>query len=435
MILTRRGLALLLLAAPFILASNWLPVLWLAWFALAVALLMIAVDWRLAGAANSFTVQRIHNNRLSLGADNRITISVRNRQSRTIDFFVRDEPPWQFEYSDLLLEGMIPSGDVWQGHYTVRPLRRGDFHFGDINLRWHGPLRLVLRQGSVPAAGSVKVYPDMLGVKRYALLLRQNRLQEIGLRQARLTGQGTEFERLREYRPDDEYRRINWKATARRFRPITVAYQTERSQNIMLVLDTGRMMQSPVGRMAKLDYAINAALLLAYVATGVGDKVGVMSFADEVQHYIAPRQGRGQFYQILDHLYAVEAQPVEPDFRRGLGLLAYRQRRRALIVFFTDITGGASMEQLVQHVQILARHSLPLVVTISDPDINAMSRHSPHTADEMYERMAASHILHERRVILERMRRHGVETLDTPANQLSPDVVSRYLALKRKGRI
>src|SRR5690606_14870605 len=123
----------------------------------------------------------------------------------------------------------------------VRPLRRGDYAFGDINLRWPGPMQLVVRQGAIPAAVGVKVYPNLLDVRRYDLMMRQNRLQEIGLRHTRLPGQGTEFERLREYRPDDEYRRIDWKATARRLRPITIEYQIERSQNIVAVLDTGRM--------------------------------------------------------------------------------------------------------------------------------------------------------------------------------------------------
>ncbi len=435
MLITVRGLLLLLFAAPFILAAAWFPTLWLAVLAAALAALLIVADWILAGSVDSFVVQRSQSNRLSLGVQNKIELSVRHRQAREVSFMLRDEAPWIFELDQQLLHGSAPPAVVWRDHYTVCPPRRGDYRFGDINLRWDGPLGLARRQGRIHAGADVKVYPNMIGVSRYDLLLRRNRLQEIGLRNARLTGQGTEFERLREYRPDDEYRRINWKATARRWRPITVAYQTERSQNIMAALDTGRMMQSPVGRMSKLDYAINATLLLAYVAAGVGDKVGMMSFADEVQHFIAPRQGRAQFYRILDSLYAVEARPVEPDYGKGLTYLAHKQRRRALVIIFTDITGGASIENLIQHVRQLARHSLPLVVTISDPEINDMARRHPDDARALHERLAASHALHERRVALERMRRDGVETLDTPANQLSPDVVSRYLELKRRGRI
>lgn len=293
-----------------------------------------------------------------------------------------------------------------------------------------GPLQLLYRQASVKSAGPVKVYPNLLDVRMYDLLLRKNRLQELGLRSTRMFGEGTEFERLREYLPDDEYRRINWKATARRHRPVTVQYQTERSQTVMAVLDTGRMMQSPVANIAKLDYAVNAVLFLGYVATGKGDRIGVMSFADEVGHYLAPRQGRGQFYRMLEVLYGVDAQQVEPNYRKALTYLAVKQRRRALVIIFTDLSNGASLNNLVAQVSMLARSSLPLVVTISDPEVHAAARQTPHDSLQVYQRATAAQILDERRVVLDTMRKRGVLTLDVPANQLSLAVINRYLELK-----
>jgi uncharacterized protein (DUF58 family) len=266
-------------------------------------------------------------------------------------------------------------------------------------------------------------------------MLRRNRLQEIGLRQARQFGEGTEFERLRDYLPDDDFRRIDWKATARRHRPITVEYQTERSQSVIAVLDTGRMMQSPVAHIAKLDYVVNAVLLLAYVATGKGDKVGLMTFADEVTQFLTPRQGRGQFYRMLELLYGVEAQPVEPDYRRALSYLALKQRKRALVVIFTDLSGGLSMQSLVSQVSVLARRSLPLVVTISDPDVHAAARQRPQDSLAVYQRAAAAQLLDERQLTLDTLRRQGVLTLDVPANQLSIAVINRYLELKARTRL
>lgn len=436
MLLTRRGLLLLLLAAPILAAATWLPQLvWGAVIALGSAIVMIGVDWRASKSPAFFEVDRQHDARLSLGVENKIVVAVRHRFARVVPVEIRDEPPHAFKTGSLVLKGSIRPRQPWRATYSVYPLKRGDYRFGDINIRWQGPLGLVIRQSRIPAEDTVKVYPDLIGVKRFDLLLRQNRLQEFGLRHARLIGQGTEFERLREYQADDEYRHINWKATARRFRPVTTTYQTERSQNIIAVLDTGRMMQSPIGQMAKLDYAINATLLLAYVAAGLGDKVGLLTFAADVQRYVAPRQGPGQFQRMLDQLYAVEAQPVEPDYRRGLGYLAHRQRRRALIILFTDITGGESMHALRQHVRLLARRSLPLVVTISDPELHAMARRYPHSSVEMYQQVMAGQILRERRLLLERLKREGVETLDVPATQLSTQVVSHYLKLKNKGQI
>lgn len=436
MLPTLRGLLVLLLAAPLIALGAWLRNMeWIGWAYASFALILFALDWRLAGRVDRFDVARVHDTKLSLGAENAVTVSVRNRSRRGTRLTVRDEAPEEFKIETRVMEGDVPPLGTWTGVYHLQPLRRGDYRFGDLHLRWLGPLKLVVRQGRVKAAEPVKVYPNLLDVRIYDLLLRRNRLQEMGLRTTRMFGEGTEFERLREYLPDDEFRRINWKATARRNRPVTVEYQTERSQSVIAVLDTGRMMQSPVADIAKLDYAVNAVLFLTYVATGKGDRVGMMSFADDVSHYLAPRQGRGQFYRMLEVLYAVDATQVEPDYRKALTYLAVKQRRRALVVIFTDLTSGASMDSLVAQVSLLARSSLPLVVTISDPDIHAASKQKPTDSLTVYQRAAASQILDERRVALDTLRRRGVLTLDVPANQLSFSVINRYLELKGRTRL
>lgn len=428
---TPRGVLFLLLAAPILAAGTWAPALeWIAGLYVLLTLGLLVLDWHLAARLYHFDVSRRHDTKLSLGADNPVHLSVRNQSPRPLAIWLRDEPPDAFQVKPRIFTGLVAARGLWQETYRVHPLRRGDYMFGNLNLRWGGPLGLSLRQARFQAAGSVKVYPNLLDVRRYDLLLRRNRLQELGLRHTRLFGEGTEFERLREYLPDDEFRRINWKATARRNRPVTMEYQTERSQNVMAVLDTGRMMQSPVARMAKLDYVINAVLLLAYVATGKGDKVGLMTFADEVTRFLPARQGRGQFYRMLELLYAVEAQPVEPDYQRSLSYLALKQRKRALVVIFTDLSGGLSMQALVSHVSVLAQRCLPLIVTISDPDIHATARQRPRDSLDVYKRAAASQLLDERQIALDYLQRQGVLTLDVPANQLSLAVINRYLELK-----
>jgi uncharacterized protein (DUF58 family) len=430
---TLRGVLALLLAAPLLAAATWAPPMQgLALVYLALCLLILALDWYMAGSIRRFDLSRQHDNKLNLGANNSVWLNLHNRSRRPATFWVRDEPPEAFEISARVFPGTAAPQANWQGQYSLRPLRRGDYAFGDLHLRWLGPLGLMTRQARVPAAGPVKVYPNLLDVRRYDLLLRRNRLQELGLRHARMFGEGTEFERLREYSPDDEFRRIDWKATARRNRPVTVEYQTERSQNVMAVLDTGRMMQSPVANIAKLDYVVNAVLLLAYVATGKGDKVGLMTFADDVNRYIAPKQGRGQFYRMLELLYAVEANPVEPDYRRALTYLALKQRKRSLVVIFTDLSGGLSMQSLTSYVAALSRRSLPLVVTISDPDIHAAAAQRPRDSLGVYQRAAAVQLLDERQLTLDQLRRQGVLVLDTPANQLSIAVINRYLELKAR---
>jgi uncharacterized protein (DUF58 family) len=436
MFLTLRGVLLLLLATPIIAAGTWIPGLgWVALGYVVLALGLFALDWRACGDISHFELRREHDTKLSLGADNPIRLSVRSRRRRLTTFWLRDEPPEAFQIDERVLGGAVKPHQTWEGVYYVKPLRRGDYAFGNLNLRWQGPLGLIVRQAVVEASGGVRVYPNLLDVQRYDLLLRRNRLQEMGLRTTRAFGEGTEFERLREYMPDDEFRRIDWKATARRHRPVTIEYWTERSQNIIAALDTGRMMQSPIANIAKLDYVINAVLLLGHVATGIGDKVGIMTFTDDVGQFLRPRQGRGQFYRMLELLYAVEPQPVEPDYRRALSYLAFKQRKRALIVIFTDLSGGITMEELVPHVSMLARRNLPLVVTISDPDIHAAAYQRPTDSLSVYQRAVAAQLLDERKLALDTLRRRGVLTLDVPANQLSWSVINRYLELKGKSQL
>ena len=431
--LTARGLLLLLVGAPLIALGSWVASMEVVAFVyLLLCLILIFQDRRLAGSIERFQIRREHDLKLSLGADNPVHLHVHNLGRRRATFSIRDEPPDDFDTPIRILNGACGPRESWTDRYLVLPHRRGDYEFGDLNLRWRGPMGLITRQATLPAAQPVKVYPNLLDIRRYDLLVKQNRLQEMGLRNARLFGEGTEFERLREYQPDDEFRRINWKATARRNRPVTTEYQTERSQNIMIVLETGRMMRSPIEKIAKLDYVVNAALLLSYVATGKGDKIGLLSFADEVGAYLSPRQGRGQFYRMLELLYAIKAQPVEPNYDRALSFLSLKQRRRALVVIFTDLTAGISLDRLVPHATTLGKRSLPLVVTISDPDVHAAAAQKPARSLDVFEKNAAQTLLDERKLALQNLHRNGVLTLDVPANRLSLSVINQYLELKAK---
>ena len=295
--LTPRALLLLLGTAVWLALAAWVG--WAGWIAAAwliVALALLIADFNLTPAGDAWQAARRHDTRLSLAADNRIDVDVTLRRAiRPLRLWLRDDPPPTFRLKPAarVLEGMATPGKTTTLTYHANPPRRGDYAFGDIFLRWESPLGLIRRQTCIKAGAPVKVYPNLVDVRKYDLLLRRNRLADLGLRTARIYGTGNEYERLREYLPDDEYRRINWKATARRGKPITTEYQVERSQNVVILLDTGRMMRSPVGDIAKLDYAVNAVLLLTYVATQKGDKVGLLAFADAVSTWMSPRGGQG----------------------------------------------------------------------------------------------------------------------------------------------
>jgi uncharacterized protein (DUF58 family) len=433
---TTRSLFILLGTAIFLAFAGWYTdFLWVAviWVILYSALLL--ADWRLTPFPEAWELSRSHDDRLSLAAQNRIVISVYLRRSlRPLRVWVRDDPPRIFGIGEeqRILSGIVAPGATQEFAYYVRPPRRGDYRFGDLYLRWQSILGLFRRHARYPAPEPVKVYPNLADVKKYDLLLRKNRLWELGLRNARIFGSGTEFERLRDYLPDDEYRRINWKATARRGKPISVEFETERSQNIMALLDIGRMMRSPVGEVAKLDYAVNAVLLLAYVAALRGDKVGLLTFADTAQTWLGPRGGKAQFHRMLEQLYAVESQPVEPDYNVAFGYFAARQGRRSLVLVFTDLTGSVSTETLIAQMARLRQRHLPLLVTIRDPTVQRLARQEVFDSTSLYQRTVAEQLLDERRLTLDQLQRHGVLTLDVAADELNMAVINRYLELKAR---
>lgn len=434
--LTHRSLWLFLIAAPLLAASSYAPALLVvtAGYVLLVGL-MIWTDVRISPQPRDFEVSRTHDTRLSLGAWNLVQLAVRNNSRQRVTLTARDEPPAVFGLDARVVSGDVFPRDTLVLAYHVRPPRRGDYVFGNVSLRWRGTLGLVVRQATFPAQASVKVYPNLLEIRKYDLLVRRGHIQELGLRLSRRFGEGTEFERLRDYLPDDDYRRIDWKATARRHTPITREFQTERSQNIVSVIDLGRMMRSPVGELSKLDHVINAVLLFSYVATRKGDKVGLLTFADRVDAFLPPRQGVGQFYRMLEVLYGVQSQPVEPDYAEALAYLGVKNKKRSLVVLFTDLSGGPSVQSLLTHLGALYPRHLPLCVTISDPAVLASAAAHPHDSSSTYQRMVAEQMLDERRVLLEAMHRHGVLTLDVPADKLTVAVINRYLELKGRGRL
>lgn len=437
--LTTRGWFLLLITGlPIALILQAFAWVWVAlgWLVFVTALFL--ADWRLTPERTAWGVIRRHDERLSLAAPNSIQLLLELRRGTTpLIVWVRDEPPVHFHVmaTDRILRSQVTPRMPQILTYAVYPPRRGDYRFGDIHLRWASVLGLLRKQAAFPAAEPVKVYPNLADVKKYDLLLRQNRLWELGLRNARIFGSGTEFERLRDYLPDDEYRRINWKATARRGKPISVEYETERSQHLMVLLDVGRMMLSPVGDVAKLDYAINAVLLLAYVAAQKGDKIGLLAFADQVQLWVAPRSGKQQFHRLLEQLYRLESAAVEPDYAQAFSYFAVKQHKRSLVLVFTDLTGSITTDRLLAQMSRLRRQHLPLLVTMRDPTVQRLADQSVADSASLYQRTVAEQLLDERQLAIERLTQQGILTLDVPADQLSIAVVNQYLELKAQSRI
>jgi uncharacterized protein (DUF58 family) len=337
---------------------------------------------------------------------------------------------------------VVPQRGTARQKVSVVPVRRGRARAGAGGARGPegfvvdsvGPLGLGVRRGRIALPWDVAVYPPLVTIRLRASLTQALRRREQGVKPIRELGEGRLFESLREWVPGDDLRHIDWKATAKRTKVITRQYEAERRQHVLLVLDTGRLLTAEIAGVSRLDYVVQAALELAYAAAQHDDNVGVMAFADGVQHFVAPQRGRVGLKRVLDVLAVVEPKLVEPDYPGAFRYLAARNRKRALTVLFTDVIDRFASDALVAHVASLRPRHLPLAVTLRNPELDAVAALRPAEVHDAFRKAAAEELLHAREEALGHMRRAGVLVLDVPPERAAQAVVAKYLDLKRRGR-
>lgn len=398
-----------------------------------LALLLAFLADALWAPAPSLRIERRAPQRVSLGATARDALVLENRGTMAARVRLTDDLP------EILVrqgEGDVREVTVAPGRdetveFAVRADRRGDAEYGDVHVRVLGPLGLAWRQRRVYRADPVRVLPGVMEVRRYRLLGLHNRLREAGFRPVRQRGEGGSFESLREYVRGDDPRTIDWKASGHRSRLIVRQYEAERRQNVVMLVDAGRLMTEKVGERERLDYALTAALLLADVASLHGDLVGLLVFADRVQQYIPP--SRNALSTLAEALGNVHARMVEPNYPAAFTYLAKQLRRRSLLVAFTDIIDGQASSALVAHLGKAASRHLPIAVAIRNPDLEAAAQAPARTEGDVYRRAAAEELLQARAAALAQMQRSGVLVADSRPTDAVPNVVNRYLDVKRRG--
>jgi uncharacterized protein (DUF58 family) len=405
---------------------------WLAVLVVAVALVLATVDALATPRPDRVPVSRVADPQLSIGVGNKIGLRVTNPFARPLRAVFVDSVPASFDVDQRRLAAVVQPSQQTELAYVTRPRHRGSYVFGDVQLRVRGPLDLIEKQGRVATAAPANVYPDLHEIRRYEITLRRGLAYDAGQRRARIPGAGTIFERLREYTPDDDPRSISWAATARRGKPITIEYETERQQRILVLLDAGRMMSSTLGGLTKLDHAVNTALMLSYVAVARGDEVGLLGFADTVRGYAPPRRGRRQFLRLTEELKRIEVTTTEPNYRAAFEFLRGRSGRRSLVVLFTDLVDEEASRALVAAVTRLAGHNLVLCCLLADPQLAEVADRVPTTSTQLFERVVAEEVRDARARALAILRRRGVHTIDVPAEHLTVATIQRYLELKKR---
>ncbi|MBI3950443.1 MAG: DUF58 domain-containing protein [Acidobacteria bacterium] len=417
------------------LSLSWLnpKLVWAASIYDSLVLVAAAVDVWQTKSRDLIRIERHTERHFSLNAKNEVQLVVSNLSERPLALRLRDEYPQDMPSSVKEFDIVISPGQKTAMQYFLTPNSRGDFEFGRGVVRTLGRMRLIWRQVAFDLRQTVRVYPNFRQARNIELYAHRHRQMLVGMKRVRFRGHGREFESLRDFVTGDEIRHVAWTATARRGRMVTRQYQVERNQNLMIMLDTGRMMKAQVDRLSKLDHAINAALSLAYVALTGGDNVGLLIFGRQVQRYVPPRHRPDQLNTLLEALYNVEAELIEPNYARAFQYFTTRNKKRSLVVILTDVIDRESSGEMLTYTALLTSRHLPLIVTTSDMDLRALVQQNPTKTSDVYQQAIAEELLNQRREALALIISHGGLAIDVPFGDLAVEVVNQYLEIKEQG--
>ncbi len=411
---------------PSLQAINW---------ALLLALLVLA----LLDAAHllrrpSPSIERRLSGSLALGRWAEVQVSVQHdyRQPLTVELF--DHVPDGLSFEQLPHSLELQPGQTSQFSYRLRPLRRGHFSFQQCEINLPGPLGLWSARRYLKVNDSTRVYPDFAHLYGAQLLAVDSWISQLGVRQRQRRGQGLEFHQLREFREGDSLRQIDWKATARQRTPIAREYQDERDQQIIFMLDCGQHMRSQDGELSHFDHALNACLLLSYIALRQGDAVGLMTFASHQPRYLPPVKGLGQLKSLLNASYDLESCNRSADYQAAAVELLKKEKRQTLVIILTNLRNEDN-EDLTLAINHLRKQHLVLVTSLRENILEKLLARPVNTRQEALDYCAASDYLHTRMTTHAKLKLQGIPVVDTQPEKLGASLTSKYLNWKKSGAL
>jgi uncharacterized protein (DUF58 family) len=412
------------------------------WVVNGVLLAAAVADWLLAVPPADLEVDRELPGIVPLGTEARVTWRIAHRPGRDprpagrgIRVRVADELAPSLRAVTRRARVVVPPRGRAAAETLIRPSRRGRFAPTELVVRVEGPLGLAARQGRRRVPGLVRVYPPFESRDEAELRVNKARILEVGLRSAQGRGGGTEFDSMREYGVDDEFRRIDWAATARSGKTIVRTYRAERNQTVLLLLDSGRTMAGRVADVPRLDHAMDAVMLLTSLATRLGDRAGLVAFDREVRAVVGPGHARDQLSRVTEAMYQLQPLLVESDYRGAFAETLTRFRRRAMLVVLTELAEQAVSETLLPALPLIARDHLVVVASVADPEVRGWALATPVEPGAAYRKAAAVAALADRRRTVARLRGLGAVVVDAPPGRLAPDLADAYLRVKATGRL
>lgn len=393
------------------------------------------VDWLLAPRGSQLRIERDLPRAVTLGASAEVVWQVHNTTGRAFRVAVADALAPSLRATDRRFSGRVPARGVLTATATLTPSRRGRFTPTDLVWRTFGPLGLWARQGRVALPATLRVYPEFRSRREAEIRIDRARILEVGLRTAKGRGSGTDFDQLRDYSVDDEFRRIDWSATARAGRPIVRTFRAEKNQNVVLLFDNGRVMAGRVDGVPRSEFAMDAALLVTTVATRLGDRCGLVAFDRDVRARVTAGHGRGQVSRVTEALYELEPVLDDSDYAGAFRDALVRFRRRSLFVLLTDLVEQSVDEALLPALPALTRSHVVLVGAIADPQVLAWATGPVDDEASAYRQAAAVRTQRARERAAQRLRAAGATVVEVAPDQIAGALGDAYLDLKATGRI
>jgi uncharacterized protein (DUF58 family) len=378
------------------------------------------------------SAERVVSERFSIGDPNKVMINIHNHYGFPARISVIDELPVQFQERKWIRRATIGRNEKYVLEYMLKPLTRGEYIFNAINLFAHGPLQLVKRRTVFEARQVVKVYPSYVQMRRFQLLAVSNRLQEAGVRKIRKLGHSMEFEQIKEYVRGDDYRTINWKATARKEGLMVNNFTDERSQQIYCLINKGRVMKMPFDGMTLLDYAVNASLVLSNVAMVKQDKAGIITFEKNIDTFLTADKKPTQMNMVLETLYRQKTEFLEPDFEKLFSVIRNRITNRSLLVLFTNFESLESLQREMAALKKIAHYHLLLVVFFQNTELKSLVEKSAETLEDIYIRTIAEKFAFEKRQMVKELHKNGIPSILTTPENLTVNTINKYLELKTR---
>lgn len=425
-----------LISAVFLL-SYWFEILYdIAWWLVLIVIVLFVIDIMLLFRfSNGITARRILPQKFSNSDENPVPITIKNMYPLQISLKVIDELPEQFQKRDFEYFTKIAPNGYHDYEYSVRPVERGEYHFGSLNIFVSTPLKLVSRRYRFDSSQMVAVYPSYIQMRKYEFLAMSNRLTEFGLKKIRRIGHTMEFEQIKNYVSGDDARTINWKATAKRSQLMVNQYQDEKSQPIYSIIDTGRVMKMPFEELKLLDYAINATLAFSNIALLKNDKAGMLTFSKKVDTIIPASNKRTHINVLNEALYNIDTQFTDSDFSLLYATIKRKVSHRSLLILYTNFEHISALKRQIPFLSALSKQHLLVTVFFENTELDALLNSNVEDLQQVYQKAIAEKFANEKRLMVKELENKGIHAILTRPELLTVNVINKYLEFKAKGYI